>query len=121
MLKVEETSFGEVTVNGQTYGHDIVIFPDRIIERKKWITKDEHGTSHKFTREEMREYIETIGVRSVDKVLVGTGQYGKLSLLPEAREYLEEKSVDYQEKKTTELVGEQIDEERTMLIIHVTC
>ncbi len=121
MLKIENTEFGEVTVNGQNYDHDIVVFPDQIIERKKWITKDKHGTSHKFTRDEMREYVEKVAIQKIDKVVIGTGQYGKLSLLPETEEYLEEKSIEYELKETSDLVGEKIDEERNLIIIHVTC
>jgi len=121
MLKIENTEFGEVTVNGQSYDHDIVVFSDQIIERKKWITKDKHGTSHKFTRDEMKEYIESAHGQKMDKVVIGTGQYGKLGLLPEAEEYLEEKSIEYEMKKTSDLVGEEIDEEKNLVIIHVTC
>ncbi|MFP4000612.1 MAG: MTH938/NDUFAF3 family protein [Thermoplasmata archaeon] len=121
MLKIEGTEFGEVTVNGEKYDHDIVAFPNEVIERKKWITKDKHGTSHRFTRDEMEEYIEGAGHEAIDEVIVGTGQYGKLGLLPETREYLEQKDISYKEKKTPELVGRDIDESETMTIIHVTC
>ncbi len=120
MLKIDDTDFGEVTVNGQTFDHDIVIFPNEIIERKKWITKDKHGTSHKFTRDEMVEYLDQAD-RSIDEVIVGKGQYGKLGLLPETKTYLEEKDIDFEEKKTKYLVGENIDEGSTLVILHVTC
>lgn len=121
MLKIEDTDFGEITVNGETYDHDIVVFPNKIIERKKWITKDKHGTSHKFTRDEIKEYIDEVGDEAIDEVIVGTGQYGKLSLLPETREYLEQRNISYKEEKTPDLVGRHIDRSKTMVIIHVTC
>ncbi|MBS3781999.1 MAG: hypothetical protein KGY66_06490 [Candidatus Thermoplasmatota archaeon] len=121
MLKIENTDFGEITVNGQTYDHDIVVFQNKIIERKKWITKEKHGTSHKFTRDEMEEYIKNEAAQKIDKVVVGTGQYEKLNLLPETKKYLEKKDIESELKKTSDLVGEQIGEERAMLIIHVTC
>lgn len=121
MLKIEDTDFEEITVNGQTYDHDIVIFPEKIIQRKKWITKDEHGTSHKFTRGEMKEYIEREGSEDIDEVIVGTGQYGKLDLLPETKRYLEEKDIEYELDETSDLVGERIDEQKTIVILHVTC
>ncbi len=121
MLKIEDSDFGEVTVDGETYQHDIVIFPDRTIKRKKWITKEKHGTSHKFTREEMQEYFDTIGDKTIDKVVVGSGQYGKLSLLSETERYLEEKDVDHELKKTGDLTGERIEEEKILVILHVTC
>ncbi|MFW6064487.1 MAG: MTH938/NDUFAF3 family protein [Candidatus Natronoplasma sp.] len=121
MLNIEDTEFGKVTVNGQTYDHDIVVLSNNIIKRKKWITKEKHGTSHKFTRDEMGEYMETVTSQKIDRVVIGTGQYGKLSLLPETEEYLEEKDIEYELKKTSDLVDEEIDEERSLVIIHVTC
>ncbi len=121
MLKIEDSEFGKVTVDGNSYDHDIVIFHDKIIRRKKWITKEKHGTSHKFTRDEMEDYMDMISDSIIDEVIVGTGQYGKLSLLPETRDYLDERDIRYREKKTANLVGDKIDEENTMLIIHVTC
>lgn len=121
MLKIENTEFGEVTLNGEKYDSDIVAFSNKVIERKKWITKEKHGTSHKFTRDEMEEYIEEVDDEAVDKVVVGTGQYGKLGLLPETREYLEQKDISYKEKNTPDLVGRDIDESETIVIIHVTC
>ncbi len=121
MLKIEKTEFGEVTVNGQSYDYDIVIFPNKIIKRKKWITKEKHGTSHKFTRDEMKEYAEITTPESIDKIVVGTGQYGKLYLLPETKNYLKGKNIEFELKKTRDLVGEKIDEKRKLVILHVTC
>ncbi len=120
---IESTSFGQVIVNGDTYDHDIVIFPDEIIKRKKWITKDQHGTSHKFTKEEMKEYLNDVDKSNIDRVVIGTGQYGELALLPETKEYLKEHDVEFTERKTSDLVGQTNDypRERTVFIIHVTC
>lgn len=121
MLKINDTEFGEITINGKNYDHDIVIFPNKIIRRKKRISKNKHGTSHKFTREEIKEYLDQVDARSIKEVIVGTGQYGKLGLLPETKNYLEEKDIDFEEKKTEYLVGENIDEGSKLVIIHVTC
>ncbi len=117
---IDDTSFGEVTIEGKTYDHDIVIFPNKIIRRKKWITKEKHGTSHMFTKNEMEKYLDQTD-RSIKKVIVGTGQYGKLGLLPETKSYLQEKDIDFDEKKTEDLVGKNIDQDSTLLILHVTC
>ncbi len=120
MLKIENSEFGQVTVDGKRYEHDIVIFPDKIIRRKKCITKDKHGTSHKFTRDEMEEYLDQAD-RSIKEVIVGTGQYDKLGLLPETKDHLEEKDIYFEEKRTEDLVGEDLGEGSKLVIIHVTC
>lgn len=120
---IDDTSFSKIIVEGKSYDHDIVIFPDKIIRRKKEITKEKHGTSHKFTREEMEEYLNEIDPRDIEQIVIGMGQYGKLGLLPETKEYLEKHDIEYTKQKTPDLVGEGEDypRDRTVFIIHVTC
>ncbi len=120
---IEDTSFGEVVIDGQTYEHDVVIFPGKIIQRKKWITKDQHGTSHKFTKEEMKEYIDQVDKQKIKRVVMGTGQYGELHLLQETQEYLRDQGIEFIERKTPALVDKSGDHRRNhaLFIIHVTC
>lgn len=124
-MDIEDTSFGEITVEGEKYDHDIVVTPDEIQERKKWITKNKHETSHKFTREEMREYLENVDTEKVEILIMGTGQYGKLSLLKETKKFLKEKGIEAIELKTPEAI-ELFNEsnrprEKKLGIFHVTC
>lgn len=53
-MKIEAPGFGSIRIDGEEHNHDVVIFPEKVAERKKRITKEKHGTSHKFTREEWR-------------------------------------------------------------------
>lgn len=124
-MKIEDTSFGEIIVDGEKYDHDIVITPNQIERRKKWITKNKHGTSHKFTREEMEEYLENLEVEDIEIAVIGTGQYGKLGLLKETEELLEEKEIEAIERKTPEAIeffnDNEKPRERKLGIFHVTC
>lgn len=124
-MKIEDTSFGEIIVDGEKYDHDIVITPSQIERRKKWITKNKHGTSHKFTREEMEEYLGNLEVEDIEIAVIGTGQYGKLGLLKETRELLEEKGIETVERKTPEAIEffneNKKPRERKLGIFHVTC
>ncbi len=127
MVNIEETSFGWIEIDGKRYDHDMVVYQDgeerNIIKRKKRITKSKHGTSHKFTRKEMETYLELVDIDDIDKILVGTGQYGELGLLPETKELLDELDIDHVEKKTPELVelSDQLEQIGVIYIIHVTC
>jgi hypothetical protein len=116
---IEGVRFGEIIVNGQKYEHDIVIYPSGKIEkRKKWVSKQKHGTSHKFDKEELKEYLS----EEFDVLVVGTGIYGVLSLLPESRELVKEKEII--EKPTPEAVkifNELKDKKRILGIFHITC
>lgn len=125
LMSIEDTNFGSITIDGKKYTHDIVIYPDHVEKRKKWITKQKHGTSHKFTQEEMSEYINNVDSEEIKVVVVGTGQYGKLKLLNETREYLKEKEIEVIELKTPEAIKyfEKRAETRKQKIgiFHVTC
>lgn len=115
------TGFGSITIDGREYEHDVVVGPDGIREREKWISKERQGTSHRFTRQELTEYLEDAG--DVEVVVVGTGQYGRLSLLDEARELLREKDIELVEAKTPRAIKEyeRRDKGITLGIFHVTC
>ena len=119
---IEDTSFGKVKFDGKEYNYDIVVLPDGIIKREKQISKSKHGTSHKFSEEEMKTYLNVVD-RPIEKVIVGTGQYGKLHLLDETKEMLREKGIVWTEMKTPELVEEssKFDRDNSIVIIHVTC
>ncbi|KXA98983.1 hypothetical protein AKJ41_06220, partial [candidate division MSBL1 archaeon SCGC-AAA259O05] len=71
-MNIESTEFGSITIDGEKLDHDIVIYPDKIEKRKKWITKEKHGTSHKFTREEMEEYLNQVDTEKLRVILIGT-------------------------------------------------
>lgn len=124
-MEIEASTFGSITIDGEKYDHDVVIFPSRIERRKKWITKDEHGTSHKFTRKEMEEYLRKVDTDQIEVVVVGTGQYGRLGLLDEAKKLLEEKGIEVVELKTPEAAKQferrEEPRERKLGIFHVTC
>lgn len=118
-MRLEYPSFGTISVDGKVYDHDIVIYPSgKIEERKKWLSKNKHGTSHKLDPDELREYL----TEDFDVLLVGTGAWGRLSLLPESRELVANKEVI--EKPTgdaVELFNELWGKRKVLAIFHVTC
>ncbi len=116
---IEDVRFGSVMIDGKKYEHDLVIYPSGKIERrKKEISKKKHGTSHKFDPDELREYL----TEDFDILIVGTGIYGMLSLLPESRKLVKDKEII--EKPTPEAVrlfNELRKKKRVLGIFHVTC
>lgn len=123
-MMVEGTSFGRIEFLGEEYDHDIVIFPDKIIKRKKEITKNKHGTSHKLTMEEVKDYLKMCDIDKIKKMIIGTGQYDKLHPLTETQEYLRENNIEFFEIRTDEMVGklkEFGDRDEMVVLIHVTC
>ncbi|AMQ18387.1 Mth938-like domain-containing protein [Thermococcus peptonophilus] len=118
-MRLEYPAFGKIIVDGTTYEHDIVIYPSgRVERRKKEISKQKHGTSHKLDPKELKEYL----TEDFDVLIVGTGMYGKLSLLPGSRELVKEKEVlELPTKKAVEVFNEIYGEKKVLGIFHVTC
>ena len=118
-MKVEFPGFGKIVVDGTVYSHDIVIYPSgKIEERKKWLSKGKHGTSHKLDPDELKEYL----TEDFDVLIVGTGFYGYLSLLPESRELIKDKEIhELPTGKAVELLNELWGKRKVLAIFHVTC
>lgn len=116
---IEKVEFGKISIDGKEYSHDVILYPSGKIEkRKKWISKEKHGTSHKLDPEELREYLK----EDFEVLVVGTGIYGMLSLLPESRKLVERKEII--EKPTPEaakLFNELRKKRKTLGIFHITC
>ena len=118
-MKLEYPGFGRIVINGEPYEHDVVVYPSgKVEERKKWISKGKHGTSHRLDPEELREYLK----EDFDVLVVGTGFYGYLSLLPESRELVREKDViELPTGKAVEKFNELVGKRRVLAVFHVTC
>lgn len=122
-MKIDETEFGSITIDGKRYEHDVVIYPQKIEERKKKISKNKYGSGHKFCKEEMEEYLKNAD--NIDIVLVGTGQYGVLNLLNETRKMLDDNGIDVIERETPDAIkdfNQRVKTQENIIgIFHVTC
>lgn len=91
--RIDGTTFGSITVGGETLKHDIVIrLSGRVKKRKKKLSKKVYGTSHTISLEEAKH----ISQKGAERLIAGTGQFGLVELSEEAAAYFEKKgySVD---------------------------
>lgn len=80
-MKINGTEFGSITIDDETYPHDVLIrLSGKIRKRKKKLSKKQYGTSHIMSLKEA-EFVYEKGCRLL---IVGTGQEGTLHLSPEA-------------------------------------
>ncbi|ANF22035.1 Mth938-like domain-containing protein [Thermococcus piezophilus] len=116
---IEIPEFGRIIVDGKEYTYDIVVYPSgRVERRKKEISKKKHGTSHKLDPEELREYL----TEDFDVLVVGTGLWGMLSILPESRELVKDKEIiESPTPEVAELFEKLRKEKRALGIFHITC
>ncbi len=86
--KIDSTSFGSINVNGDTYKYDILIrLNGQVEKRKKGLSKELYGTSHKISLEEAKYIYE----EGTEKLIIGTGQTGFVKLSEEAEDFFREK------------------------------
>lgn len=118
-VTIERTDFGEITIGEETYCHDVVVrLSGEVKKRKKKLSKNVYGTSHKVSLDEAK-YVYEKGCRAV---VVGTGQHDGLRLSKEAEEYLSKKGCEILMKPTPQAVvvfnktqGPKVG------LFHVTC
>ena len=117
--KTEKTSFGAITLDGQTYRHDVLIrLNGEITKRKKKLSKQVYGTSHTISLDEARHTYE----EGAEMLIIGTGQFGLVNLSDEASQFFETqdlKVVMEPTPKAVELWNEI--EGRLIGLYHVTC
>ncbi len=83
---IDQTSFGSITINGKEYRHDVIIrLSGKVEKRKKKLSKQVYGTSHKMSLKEA-QYIYENGCETL---IVGTGQQGVLNLTQKTLDFFE--------------------------------
>ncbi|MCJ7703293.1 MAG: MTH938/NDUFAF3 family protein [Anaerolineales bacterium] len=121
MIKPEaqKTSFGTITLDGQDYTYDVLIRLDgEVTKRKKKLSKQVYGTSHKISEEEAR-YIYEPGAK---QVVIGTGQYGLVEPSGEARQFFESHNLEVRLAATPQALELwNASPEGTIGLFHVTC
>jgi hypothetical protein len=118
-MRIESSEFGNVTIDGQTYPHDVVIsISGKVRKRKKKLSKKQYGTSHIISKEEAKSIFE----KGCELLIVGAGQEGQVRLSPEARDYLAKKGCAVVVQPTQEAI-ERFNQSAAKKIglIHVTC
>jgi hypothetical protein len=118
-MKIDGSSFGEITIDGRTYDHDVVIrLSGEIIKRKKKLSRRLYGTSHTVSKDEAKFLFE----KGCDEIIIGSGQMGNVHLSPEAEAYFDKHGCKVLLKPTGEAItafnrshGKKIG------LFHVTC
>jgi hypothetical protein len=117
-MKVRPLGFGSIEVDGRNYWHDIVIDGGRVRKRSKKSSKrfrDEFGHTPLSADEEL-----PWGGR---RLIIGTGAYGSLPIMPEVVEEAAQRVVDLiaiPTKDACRLIA-SLDGREVHAVLHVTC
>ena len=116
---IENTAFGSITVDNKSFRHDIIIsLAGKIMKRKKKLSKKVYGTSHKVSLDEAKYIFE----KGAEQLIIGSGQYGQLSLSDEAEKYLEKKLQKIVLRPTPEAIKIWNESKGKVIgLFHLTC
>jgi hypothetical protein len=118
-MRIDHTAFGEITIDGKTYDHDVIIrLSGEIAKRKKKLSKRLYGTSHIVSKNEAKFVFE----KGCRQLILGSGQDGNVQLSPEANAFFAKKNCEVTIKPTPEAIR-AFNEARGKKIglFHVTC
>jgi hypothetical protein len=113
-MKVEHYSFGNITIDGQTYTSDVIIYPERV--DFSWRRKQGHNL----------QIEDLAGVIKAEPavVIIGTGFFGVMKVSNETVSHLESKGIMvYAERtgKAVELFNELQKNKTVIAALHLTC
>jgi hypothetical protein len=117
---IDKSRFGSITIEGEKYKHDVVIKLDgTVVKRKKKLSKEIYGTSHKFSLQEAQHVYQEGAV----KLLIGSGQIGMVELTDEANEFLKAQACEVEILPTPQAIKRwnESPQDNVLGLFHVTC
>ncbi len=118
-MHIDGTSFGAITIDGETFGHDVVIrLSGEIVKRRKKLSKKHTGSSHVISEEEARFVFE----EGCGTLVLGAGQYGLAGFSPEAGDFLKKHGCQVISEATPQAIKTFNGlKGRKVGLFHVTC
>lgn len=111
---IDAYDFGRIVIDGITFTSDVIISSDRV--RDEWWRKDGHLLHI--------EDVESIVKEGPEVLIVGTGKYGVMKVLPQTREYIESKGITLIVEPTAQAckVYNKISrQKKAIAALHLTC
>lgn len=116
---IDAAQFGSITIDGSDIEHDVLIrLSGKIKKRRKELSKAVYGTSHTISLDEA-EYIYEKGA---ERLIIGSGHNGMVTLSKEASEYFKKKEIRVDLSPTPEAIHRWNKAKgSTIGLFHVTC
>ena len=116
MARVEDYSFGKVTVDGHPHARDVIVLPNRVVA--DWWRRD----GHSLVIEDLADVLDELP----EHLIVGCGHDGRLRPHPSVVEALAGRGVEMEALPTADAVlrYEQLRAENpaaTAAALHLTC
>jgi hypothetical protein len=113
MPVIEGFGFGRVRIDGREETRDVIVLPERVV--RGWWRREGHG----LVLEDLHDVLDELPQR----LLVGTGAYGRLRPDPGTLEALRARGVEVEVLPTADAVERygQLDPWKTAAALHLTC
>jgi hypothetical protein len=117
-MKARLIAFGEIEIDGERYDHDVVIEAGKVSKRAKKASKLFRG-QYGHTPLSVEEEIPWGG----KQLIVGTGMYGSLPIMPDVHEEAKERGTEIVALPTGDACQllRRLKRKDTYAILHVTC
>jgi hypothetical protein len=116
VVKFDDLKFGYVVIDGKKYRHDVIVFPNgEVIKRKGGLGM---FGRHLFKREEIEK------LSDANTIIIGNGTSSKARIADGAREFAKEKGIEIIQLPSMEAIkkfNELSNKRKVGAIIHVTC
>ena len=114
-MRIDSYKFGEIVIDGQAYERDLLILADRVADG--WWRVE----GHKLALADL----EAVLADPPEVLVVGTGRYGRLAVLPETQQALAAQDVELV-ARPTKAACQTFNEmasagRRVMAALHLTC
>jgi hypothetical protein len=113
MARLEDYSFGRLTVDGQEHTRDLIVLPDRVVS--DWWRRE----GHSLAMEDLDEVVDELP----ERLVLGVGAHGQLRPDPAVIAALERRGVHVECLPTADAVRRygELDERSTAAALHLTC
>jgi hypothetical protein len=113
MAEIDGYGFGRVTIDGREETRDVIMLPKRVV--RGWWRKE----GHRLGLEDLDEVLDELP----ERLLVGTGAYGRMRPDPGMLEALRARGIDVQVLPTEDAVRRYaaLDPRKTAAALHLTC
>jgi hypothetical protein len=111
--RISGYSFGRVLVDGEEHTKDVIVLPDRVVG--EWWRQD----GHSLVLEDLEEVLDELP----ERLILGTGAYGRMQPDSRAIEQLRARDVEVESLPTPDAIERfgQLDPGRTAAALHLTC
>ena len=117
--RIDGSEFGFIAIDGDCIEHDILIrLSGEVTKRNKKLSKAVYGTSHVVALAEAQHIYE----KGAERLIVGTGQNGMVTLSAEAADYFAKHGVAVDLAPTPEAIVHWNKAHGAVVgLFHVTC